>query len=87
MATSAPLTPIKQDKKNEKPRFVHNIFPHHGYIWNYGAFPQTWEDPEHLDENTKAKGDNDPIDVIEIGCQIYPRGSVIQVKQTFFFYV
>lgn len=22
------------------PRFVHNIFPHHGYIWNYGALPQ-----------------------------------------------
>ena len=24
-------------------RFVANCFPHHGYIWNYGAIPQTWE--------------------------------------------
>ena len=24
-------------------RYVKNFFPHHGYIWNYGAIPQTWE--------------------------------------------
>ena len=41
---------------------------------------QTWEDPTHVDENTKVAGDNDPIDVIEIGGKIHPRGSVIQVK-------
>ena len=26
-----------------KLRYVANCFPHHGYIWNYGAIPQTWE--------------------------------------------
>lgn len=80
MATAEPLSPIKQDEKKGKARFVHNIFPHHGYIWNYGALPQTWEDPNHEVEDTKAKGDNDPIDVIEIGSKIAPRGSVLQVK-------
>ena len=35
-----PLNPIVQDEKKGKPRFVHNCFPHHGYIWNYGAIPQ-----------------------------------------------
>lgn len=35
-----PLNPIKQDTKKGKLRFVRNCFPHHGYIWNYGAFPQ-----------------------------------------------
>lgn len=35
-----PLNPIKQDVKNGKLRFVANCFPHHGYIWNYGALPQ-----------------------------------------------
>jgi hypothetical protein len=35
-----PLNPIIQDSKKGKPRFVHNCFPHHGYIWNYGAIPQ-----------------------------------------------
>ena len=34
------LNPIKQDIKKGKLRFVANCFPHHGYIWNYGALPQ-----------------------------------------------
>jgi hypothetical protein len=34
------LNPIKQDVKKGKLRFVANCFPHHGYIWNYGAIPQ-----------------------------------------------
>ncbi len=74
------LNPIKQDVKKGKLRFVNNVFPHKGYIWNYGALPQTYEDPAHIDANTQAKGDNDPIDVCEIGDVIVPSGSVIQVK-------
>ncbi|XP_018335095.1 inorganic pyrophosphatase [Agrilus planipennis] len=74
------LNPIKQDVKKGKPRFVANCFPHHGYIWNYGAFPQTWENPEHLDDGTGCKGDNDPIDVLEIGYRVAKRGEVLQVK-------
>ena len=50
------FNPIKQDIKKGKPRFVANCFPHKGYIWNYGAIPQTWEDPEHTDVHTNAKG-------------------------------
>lgn len=80
MATKEALTPIKQDEKKGLPRFVNNIFPHRGYIWNYGALPQTWEDPSHIDSNTNAAGDNDPIDVIEIGSKIQQRGGVVQVK-------
>ena len=34
------LNPIKQDVKKGKLRYVDNCFPHHGYIWNYGALPQ-----------------------------------------------
>lgn len=80
MATAEPMAPIKQDKKNNLPRFVHNIFPHHGYIWNYGALPQTWEDPTHKDEHTQANGDNDPVDVVEIGSKVQKRGAIVQVK-------
>jgi len=76
----SPLNPLKQDVKKGKLRFVANCFPHHGYIWNYGAIPQTWEDPNHTDDSTNCKGDNDPIDVCEIGHRIHPRGSVVQVK-------
>ena len=57
-----------------------NCFPHKGYIWNYGALPQTWEDPEHVDAATQCKGDGDPIDVCEIGQKVHQRGAVIQVK-------
>ena len=34
--------PIKQDVKKGNLRFVHDVYPHTGYIWNYGAFPQVF---------------------------------------------
>lgn len=74
------FNPIKQDVKRNKLRFVRNCFPHHGYIWNYGAFPQTWEDPSVTHAETKANGDNDPLDVCEIGEQVGYVGQVKQVK-------
>ncbi len=40
ISKSDALNPIQQDEKKGVPRFVHNCFPHHGYIWNYGAVPQ-----------------------------------------------
>lgn len=80
IATGESANPIKQDVKKGVLRFVKNPFPYKGYIWNYGAIPQTWEDPHHVDDGTKAKGDNDPIDVCEIGQRIANRGEVMQVK-------
>ena len=78
--TKAPLNPIVQDQKKGKLRFVANCFPHHGYIWNYGAFPQTWENPNHKDESTQCLGDNDPLDCCEIGHRVAKRGDVLSVK-------
>lgn len=78
--TKEKLNPIKQDIKKGKLRYINNCFPHHGYIWNYGALPQTWEDPNHIDVHTQQKGDNDPIDVCEIGSKVHKRGAVVQVK-------
>ncbi|GAA5951330.1 hypothetical protein JCM8115_005120 [Rhodotorula mucilaginosa] len=74
------FNPILQDTKKGKLRYVRNCFPHKGYIWNYGAFPQTWEDPAHQHPETKANGDNDPLDVCEIGEAIGYTGQVKQVK-------
>ncbi|KAF9202225.1 Inorganic pyrophosphatase [Haplosporangium sp. Z 27] len=74
------FNPIKQDIKKGKLRFVRNCFPHKGYIWNYGALPQTWEDPTHIDKDTNARGDNDPLDVCEIGEQVGYTGQIKQVK-------
>ncbi|SAM05397.1 hypothetical protein [Absidia glauca] len=76
------MNPIKQDltKDTHEPRFVPNIYPFKGYPWNYGALPQTWEDPHRITKDTGAKGDNDPIDVIEIGDQVGHTGQIKQVK-------
>ncbi|GMP24094.1 hypothetical protein CsSME_00001486 [Camellia sinensis var. sinensis] len=36
--------------------------------WNYGLFPQMWEDPSFANSEVEgALGDNDPVDVVEIG--------------------
>lgn len=80
IATKEPHNPIKQDTKKGVLRYVRNCFPYHGYIWNYGALPQTWENPEFVDSHTSKKGDNDPIDVCEIGSQTLSRGQVVPVK-------
>lgn len=80
ISTKDKMNPIKQDMKKGKVRFVQNSFPYKGYIWNYGAIPQTWEDPTLIDEHTGQKGDGDPIDVIEIGNKVSAMGEVKQIK-------
>lgn len=75
------LNPIMQDKKKGKLRFVHNVFPFHGYIHNYGAIPQTWEDCTHVDEDAEnLYGDNDPLDVCDIGSSLTQPGEIVRVK-------
>lgn len=76
IATREMFNPIKQDTQNGRPR---------EYYWgdmlfNYGAFPQTWEDPEHVTADTGARGDNDPLDAIEIGSKQWSTGSIVRVK-------
>ena len=74
IATGEEYNPIKQDMKNGVPRF----YKHGDMMWNYGAFPQTWEAPAvHFQGN---KGDNDPVDCIEIGMRQLESGSVTPVK-------
>ena len=47
-------------------------------FFNYGLLPQTWEDPSLL--RNGYGGDNDPLDVMEIGSVPLPMGSVVSVK-------
>jgi inorganic pyrophosphatase len=47
---------------------------------NYGALPQTYEDPAHKDTWTGLLGDGDPIDVCDISSTPRPTGSVYSVK-------
>jgi len=80
IATGDKMNPVKQDIKKGAVRFVNNCYPYHGYIWNYGCIPQTWENPNHKDGDTGFVGDNDPVDVCEIGSRVCERGEVIEVK-------
>ena len=48
IATGEPYNPIKQDTKNGKLR----EYKYGDMCFNYGAFPQTWEDPAHKTPDT-----------------------------------
>jgi len=76
IATGEALNPIKQDTKNGKLR----EYKYGDMLFNYGAFPQTWEDPKHTTPDTGFVGDNDPIDAVEIGLKRLRTGSVTKVK-------
>ncbi|CAM9810429.1 unnamed protein product [Discosporangium mesarthrocarpum] len=76
IATNELGNPIKQDEKKGMLR----EFKKGDIFFNYGCFPRTWEDPDHTHPDTGFKGDNDPLDVCEIGLRIVGTGDVRQVK-------
>jgi inorganic pyrophosphatase len=83
IATKEQLNPIKQDVKNGRLRF----YQHGDMMFNYGCLPQTWEDPDHVTEDTGCKGDNDPIDAVEVGIRQIKTGGVIVVCSCILFFI
>mmetsp|Transcript_70641 Transcript_70641/g.117317 ORF Transcript_70641/g.117317 Transcript_70641/m.117317 type:complete len:287 (+) Transcript_70641:64-924(+) len=77
VATKEAGNPVKQDEKKGKARLYHGPI-----FWNYGCLPQTWEDPSVAggEEVSGAAGDDDPLDVVEIGAASLPMGSFTPVK-------
>ncbi|KEZ39130.1 hypothetical protein SAPIO_CDS10525 [Scedosporium apiospermum] len=75
-----PLNPIFHDEKKSLPRFVENVWPHKSYPFLYGSIPQTWESPNFKHNFTNFEGDNDPVDIIDIGSDPGYVGQVKQVK-------
>jgi len=75
VATKEPNNPIAQDIKKGVLRDYHGPI-----FWNYGCLPQTWEDPNEEHPELKCFGDDDPIDVVEIGSKAIAMGSVTEVK-------
>ncbi|KAK1572740.1 inorganic pyrophosphatase [Colletotrichum navitas] len=73
-----PLNPVAHDSLNDAPRFVESVWPHKSYPFIYGSIPQTWESPNYKHGFTGLIGDNDPVDLFDIG---QDRGYVGQVKQ------
>ena len=76
IATDEKGTPIKQDEK----KGVLREFKRGDLAFNYGCFPRTWEDPDFVHPDTGVGGDNDPVDVCEIGLRQVPTGGVRPVK-------
>ena len=74
VATKEASNPIAQDIKKGKLRDYHGPI-----FWNYGCLPQTWEDPNVLHPVAQCKGDNDPVDVVEIGSEAIASGAVTTV--------
>merc|ERR1712157_299737 len=75
VATKETNNPIAQDIKKGVLRDYHGPI-----FWNYGCLPQTWEDPTEEHPELKCCGDDDPIDVVEIGSSSLTMGSVVSVK-------
>jgi len=77
IATDEIGNPIKQDEKKGTLR----EFKKGDIFFNYGCLPQTWEDPTHIHPDAEGcRGDNDPLDVCEIGARIIQPGSVRPTK-------
>ncbi|CAM9583537.1 unnamed protein product, partial [Choristocarpus tenellus] len=70
-----PYNPIMQDESKGKPRYYTYGVP----FFNYGLLPRTWEDPNIKDAMGHG-GDNDPLDVMEVGDGPLPMGTVTAVK-------
>lgn len=75
VATDEEFNPIKQDEKKGKLR----LYPFASLV-NYGCLPQTWENPNATSLGLEFKGDNDPVDVVEIGDRVALMGEVFPVK-------
>ena len=77
------FNPLKYDIKDNKIREIkYTAFRSNipGYPFNYGAIPQTWENPNKHDPRTGFVGDNDPLDAIDISEYSSPPGTIKKVK-------
>lgn len=78
IATSEPFNPIKQDEDHIEGRL--RSFKKGDIYFNWGCFPRTWEDPDAIQPEVNVAGNNDPVDVCEIGLRRIKIGEVRPVK-------
>jgi len=70
-----PNNPIMQDTTKGKLRY----YTYGPTFFNYGMLPRTWEDPSKKGFNGTV-GDNDPLDVMEVGSKPFKVGEMRVVK-------
>lgn len=76
IATSEAQNPIKQDVKKGALRY-YKFGPS---LINYGAIPQTYEDPASVHPDLNVGGDGDPVDLLDLSRREQPFGAVYQAK-------
>ena len=76
VATGEAYNSIKQDIRNG----ILREYTWGEMLFNYGCIPQTWEDPHHVSPDTNRGGDNDPVDILDIGMKRWNCGSIVRVK-------
>mmetsp|Transcript_31006 Transcript_31006/g.67748 ORF Transcript_31006/g.67748 Transcript_31006/m.67748 type:complete len:553 (-) Transcript_31006:214-1872(-) len=48
--------------------------------FNYGCFPQTFRDPDEVDEIFSAPGDDDPLDILDLSMEVAGVGQVVSCR-------
>ena len=49
-------------------------------LFNYGMIPQTYEDPTVDCPHSGLRGDDDPLDIIDLGHKQHQVGKVLRVR-------
>jgi inorganic pyrophosphatase len=76
VATKEEGNPVKQDVNKKSGSLRHYPFTS---LVNYGMIPQTWESPKH-EFLPGVVGDNDPVDVCDVGSPLLEVGQVTVCK-------
>ena len=81
MSATEQYNPVKQDTNQSRHTGELQLryyakFP----IFNYGILPQTWEHSTIVEGNKEYYGDNDPLDILELGTQPLVTGTVAEVQ-------
>jgi len=74
--TQTPHNEISEDLKGSKRLHEYGI----PVPFNYGCFPQTFRDPDIVDDISGVGGDDDPLDVLDLCRQAVGVGEVVQCR-------
>ncbi len=56
------------------------VYDYGDMLFNYGMIPQTYEDPTVDCPHSGLRGDDDPLDIIDLGHKQHPVGKVVRVR-------
>jgi inorganic pyrophosphatase len=72
----APRNAISEDEKGTNGLKTYGV----PVPFNYGCFPQTYRDPNDVDAISGVGGDDDPLDVLDLGSTAMDVGAVVRCR-------